>query len=57
MEPMLLKYVEKKQKFQLTGLRRYIRDAKETVSKKMSIALKRFPITSEKRLNSLGTNS
>ena len=30
---MSLKYIEKKQKFQLIGLRRYLRDTKETVSK------------------------
>ena len=33
MEPMLLKYIEKKQKFQLTGLHGYLRDTKEKVSK------------------------
>ena len=30
---LLLKYIEKKQKFQLTGLHRYLKDTKETVSK------------------------
>ena len=33
MEPMLLKYIEKNKNFQLTGLHRYLRDTKETVSK------------------------
>ena len=31
MESILLKYIEKKQKFQLIGLYRYLRDTKETV--------------------------
>ena len=30
---LLLKYIEKKQKFQLTGLHRYLKDTKGTVSK------------------------
>ena len=47
MEPMSLKYIEKEQKFQLIGLRRYLRDKKE----------KKIPLTSKKRLNSLGINS
>ena len=47
MEPMSLKYIEKEQKFQLIGLRRYLRDTKE----------KKIPLTSKKRLNSLGINS
>ena len=39
---MLLKYIEKKQKFQLIGLHRYLRDTKGTVSKQISIALKKI---------------
>ena len=42
---MLLTYLEKKQKFQLIGLQGYLKDIKETVSKKISIALKRFSLT------------
>ena len=32
-EPMSLKYIEKKQKFHVIGLHRYLRDTKETLSK------------------------
>ena len=57
MESMLLKQTEnKKQKFQLIGLHN-LKSAKEIVSKQISIALKRFPLTSKNRLNSLETNS
>ena len=57
MESMLLKQTEnKKQKFQLIGLHN-LKGTKEIVSKQISIALKRFPLTSKKRLNSLETNS
>ena len=34
-----------------------LRDKKERVSKKISILLKRFSLTSKKRSNLLGTNS
>ena len=54
---MLLKQTEnKKQNFQLIGLHN-LKGTKEIVSKQISIALKRFPLTSKKRLNSLETNS
>ena len=33
MELLLLTYIEKKQKFQLTDLHRYLKDTKERVSK------------------------
>ena len=57
MESMLLKQTEnKKQKFQLIGLHN-LKSTKEIVSKQISIALKRFPLTSKNRLNSLETNS
>ena len=57
MESMLLKYIEKKQKFQFLGLHRYQEIQKKTLSKYISIVLKRFPLTSKKILNSLETNS
>ena len=57
MESMLLKQTEnKKQKFQLIGLHN-LKSTKEIISKQISIALKRFPLTSKNRLNSLETNS
>ena len=42
MEPMSLKYIEKKQKLLLIGLRRYLRDTKESLhrAKKISTIFK-----------------
>ena len=56
MESVLLRYIEKKQISQLIGFHKYLRDTKETVSKYISTALKRFPLTSKMRLTSIETN-